>query len=112
VAAVKLEVEGHPHLDQYRDGGGRAAIALVAPRRDGDTEGAGFYFRPNEDEVDPLRGALATTITQQTMLTATVRFTDAEGHRWETVFTAPALIRVEHDHQTTATRRISLRPLH
>ena len=136
MTVVTLEVEGHPHLDLRREEGSASTVPVVAPRRDGEKDGALFMFRPENNAafrralegdlssftgreyvegVSDIQGnaaATAPTVTHQTVLTATVQFVDAGGHRWETVFSAPAVVRSENDHQIdSSTRHESMRRL-
>ncbi|WP_156763350.1 hypothetical protein [Mycobacterium scrofulaceum] len=106
VAVVRLQVDRHPNLDFRRDETGSFVAALLAPRRDGERAGTGFYFRGTED-ARVSSAFREKRITQETMLTATLRFTDAGGRRWEAVFRAAARLRREHNHEVSSTERVS-----
>lgn len=135
VTSVRLDVEGHPQLDLRRTPGVLRRFRSSAPWRD-DKGGTYFTFRPGDDE-QPFKRALegntdftgnaydegvsdiaenaasrAPTITNKTLLTATVWFQDAKGNRWETFFSAPAVVRLEGNNQIdSSTHHVFLRRL-
>lgn len=78
------------------------------------------------DETDPFRLGLydqtkkggesygwlhKPTIDQNTTLTATVRFRDANGNWWETTYSGTAEWKSLADHSVSSTRQISLKKL-
>jgi len=75
------------------------------PVRQLDIEGVTYVAEKEEEYLRP-------TITDKTLLTATVWFEDAKGNRWETIFRAPAVERPKTDHSINSTFHVSLRRLH
>jgi hypothetical protein len=96
---VKLAVDGHPNLDLHPSADSAADHPVVAPVPD-NPFGQKFIFRAASDEQleDP-------TITDKTLLTATVRFQDARGNRWETIFKARAVLETPRIPRRSRSRR-------
>lgn len=121
VIFVSLDVQGNPQLSPMIPT--FEALPVVEPDRDRMQESARKFLFISRNDVNPLleealRGRQETdsikttelapaTINSETTLTATVRFTDASGNQWESVFVAPARGRYK-DESIRYARRVSL----
>jgi hypothetical protein len=125
VICVSLDVQGNPQLAPMIPT--VKALPIVEPDRDRMQESSAKFIFISREEVNPLleealhgsqeSNSIQTTelppatINNETTLTATVRFTDASGNKWESVFDAPARGR-RNDDSIRYARRVSLTPLH
>jgi hypothetical protein len=129
VTLVELIVGGHPQL---RPSPRPRTWPVLEPTR-AKAEGLTFVFPAlrssrvsRSDETDLFRLALygktkkggesygwlqKPTIDQNTTLTATVRFRDANGNWWETTYSGTAEWKSRADHSVGCTRQISLMKL-
>jgi hypothetical protein len=131
VSLAQLDVDGHHDVHPVA----HATFAFVQPYREAPEKGRSLFCPPPEDRDDPFSIALngrlddfsddpyreglsditanaksrSPTIGDDTQLTATVRFTDAKGKRWETVFRADAQQRDENDRNVRYPRHLALR---
>lgn len=80
---------------------------------EGNTDFTGDTYREGVSDIAENAASRAPTIMNSTLLTATIWFQDAQGNRWETIFSAPAVVRLESDNRiNSSTHHVSLRRVH